>query len=164
MKRRLVGLYSAALVGGSRHADYLVQLGFPRERIFFGYDAVDNGYFIAETDKVRADGDPVRARLRLPERYFLASARFVEKKNLPRLLEAYARYRALSAEAGCTPWALVLLGDGEGRAELERAREALACARTCGCRASGNMGTCPFITRWPARSSTPARSSRGVWS
>ena len=34
-----------------------------------------------------------RNKLGLPEKYFLASARFVEKKNLPRLIEAYALYR-----------------------------------------------------------------------
>ena len=45
IKRRIVGLYSAALVGGQRHVDYLVELGMPRERIFTGYDIVDNEYF-----------------------------------------------------------------------------------------------------------------------
>src|SRR5262245_38356900 len=32
LKRRIVGLYSTALVGGQRHIDYLVELGMPRER------------------------------------------------------------------------------------------------------------------------------------
>ena len=45
IKRRMVGLYSAALVGGQRHVEYLVELGMPRERIFTGYDVVDNDYF-----------------------------------------------------------------------------------------------------------------------
>jgi len=31
--------------------------------------------------------------------FFLASARFIEKKNLPRLLQAYARYRELAARS-----------------------------------------------------------------
>ena len=42
IKRRVVGLYSAALVGGQRHVEYLVELGMPRDRIFTGYDVVDN--------------------------------------------------------------------------------------------------------------------------
>ena len=42
VKRRLVGLCSAALVGGTPHADYLKKLGLPPERVFLGYDAVDN--------------------------------------------------------------------------------------------------------------------------
>lgn len=39
VKRQIVDLYSAALVGGQRHVDYLVELGMPRDRIFTGYDA-----------------------------------------------------------------------------------------------------------------------------
>src|SRR6266446_6136645 len=34
IKRRIIGLYSAALVGGQRHVEYLVELGMPRERGF----------------------------------------------------------------------------------------------------------------------------------
>src|ERR1035437_3826292 len=51
VKQRIVGLCSAALVGGSPHKNYLVQLGMPAERVFFGYDAVDNGYFAAGAAK-----------------------------------------------------------------------------------------------------------------
>jgi glycosyltransferase involved in cell wall biosynthesis len=72
--------------------------------------------------------------------YFLASNRFVERKNLGRLIEAYARYCAACAAlemedgrsesvergagnleqgAGGGVWPLVLLGDGELRGELE---------------------------------------------
>jgi len=71
--------------------------------------------------------------------YFLASARFVEKKNLPRLIQAYARYRQLveneenrkqKAEnqdqfqlsefqlSAFSPWPLVLVGDGPLRSDL----------------------------------------------
>jgi glycosyltransferase involved in cell wall biosynthesis len=51
--------------------------------------------------------------------YFLASNRFIERKNLARLIEAYARYVALNEAQGTkhgepsTPCPLVLLGDGE---------------------------------------------------
>jgi len=121
MKRRLVRLCSAALAGGTPHRDYLVRLGMPAERVFLGYDAVENEHFACGAKEVRgqrsevrvkpqsgnaASSGPVvsgpvvrgqfsalRARYGLPEKYFLASARFVEKKNLPRLLEAYALYR-----------------------------------------------------------------------
>jgi glycosyltransferase involved in cell wall biosynthesis len=135
VKRRLVGICSAGLVGGQAHADYLVQLGLARDQIFQGYDSVDNDYFAAKSAEVRGREADLRKRLGLPEKYFLASARFVEKKNLCRLIEAYARYRqhaqenalsavksvgALSAvsasprESAISPkcWDLVLLGDG----------------------------------------------------
>jgi glycosyltransferase involved in cell wall biosynthesis len=122
LKRRLVRRFASALVGGKHHVDNLVALGLPRERIFFGYDAVDDAYFAAHADAVRANPEEARRRHNLPARYFLASARFVAKKNLARLLEAYAQYRA---HAGPDAWSLVLLGDGALRPELEQQRDAL---------------------------------------
>lgn len=130
-KRRIVRLCSAGLAGGVPHSDYLVSLGMPRARVFLGYDAVDNGYFETKADEARrrrtedrGGRTEDRGRLELPERYFLASARFVEKKNLGRLLQAYARYRKLvvkaeSAKRKAEAWGLVLLGDGPLKADLE---------------------------------------------
>jgi glycosyltransferase involved in cell wall biosynthesis len=122
LKQRLVRRFSSALVGGVRHRDYLVQLGMDPDRISFGYDAVDNDYFATHSDAVRARAATVRRDLGLPENYFLASARFVAKKNLPWLVDLYAAYRA---RAGATAWSLVLLGDGPLRPDLERRRDAL---------------------------------------
>jgi 1,2-diacylglycerol 3-alpha-glucosyltransferase len=146
IKRRMAGLYSAALVGGQRHVEYLAELGMPRERIFTGYDVVDNHYFRHKAEEVRSQRSSasveatadkeVRQKCALPENYFLASARFVEKKNLARLIEAYAEYRRRSsAFAKATadkeirrpksevsnnkaPWDLVVLGDGPLKADL----------------------------------------------
>jgi glycosyltransferase involved in cell wall biosynthesis len=118
IKQRVVGLCSAALVGGQRHIDYLVELGMPRKRIFTGYDVVDNTYFHEKTDKIRNQRSEIRRKYQLPENYFLASARFVEKKNLPKLIQAYAEYRRRSQGATKVPWDLVLLGDGPLRETL----------------------------------------------
>jgi 1,2-diacylglycerol 3-alpha-glucosyltransferase len=148
IKRRIAGLYSAALVGGQRHVEYLAELGMPRERIFPGYDVVDNHYFRQKAKEVRSQGSSasanqpshkatagreatadreVRQKYALPENYFLASARFVEKKNLAMLIQAYAEYRRSSAFAKATadkeiaanvPWDLVVLGDGPLRESL----------------------------------------------
>ena len=183
VKRRIVGLASAALVGGHPHADYMAQLGMRKDRSFLGYDAVDNAYFAAEAAKWRGQrtedrgqGSGVRGqRAEVPSSlrfagtsgepegtgfastihnrseaemassnprstipispYFLASNRFIEKKNLFRLLEAYAGYLksfqfsvssfqqrnngANPADAGNgTPWDLCLLGDGELKPQL----------------------------------------------
>ena len=120
VKRRIVGLFSAALVGGRPHKDYMAMLGVPAERIFLGYDAVDNGYFADKAAEVRSQKSEVRMKLGLPEKYFLASARFIGKKNLPKLIKAYAQYRA-KAESGkqkAEIWDLVLLGDGPLRPDL----------------------------------------------
>jgi len=146
VKRQIVRLGSAALVGGTPHKDYLVQLGMPPQRVFQGYDAVDNGYFLEQADTLKTDKlkGEVRRKHGLPENYFLASNRFIEKKNLPRLIEAYARYRLLCGDhqtsdnqttdsrqsevsrqksvAGSpvVAWPLVLLGDGALRPDLCR--------------------------------------------
>jgi 1,2-diacylglycerol 3-alpha-glucosyltransferase len=118
IKRRLVGLYSAALVGGQRHVEYLAELGMPRERVFTGYDVVDNDYFGRRTAEIRNSKFELRDKRGLPENYFLASARFIEKKNLSALLEAYAEYRRQSEIAVKVAWDLVVLGDGPLRETL----------------------------------------------
>ena len=128
IKRRIAGLYSAALVGGQRHVDYLVELGMQRERIFTGYDVVDNNYFRQKAEEARSQGSEVRQKCVLAENYFLASARFVEKKNLPKLIQAYAEYRRGSeirsqrseVRNNNAPWDLVVLGDGPLKSDLCR--------------------------------------------
>lgn len=122
IKGRIVGLYSSALVGGRLHADYLVELGMPRDRIFPGYDVVDNAYFARKAAEIQNSELEIRKKYGLPENYFLASARFIQKKNLVRLIRAYARYREMTFDGLQTkdnrPWDLVLLGDGPLRETL----------------------------------------------
>ena len=128
IKRRVAGLYSAALVGGQRHVEYLAELGMSRERVFTGYDVVDNHYFRQKAEEVRSQRSEVRKKCALPENYFLASARFVEKKNLPKLIQAYAEYRRGSeirsqkseVSNNKAPWDLVVLGDGPLKTDLCR--------------------------------------------
>jgi 1,2-diacylglycerol 3-alpha-glucosyltransferase len=116
-KRRVVRLFSSALVGGAPHGAYACVLGLSPGIVFAGYDAVDNQHFARGARQARRAGARWRARLGLPKRFFLASARFVAKKNLGGLLAAYAAYRQ---RTGANAWHLVLLGDGDLRAELER--------------------------------------------
>lgn len=111
--------FSGALVGGDVHADYAASLGIPRERIFKGYDAVDNDHFAKSAAKARRDESDVRARIgRIPPRpYFIAVSRLIARKNFRRLLEAYRLYRARTLEQ--QPWDLVICGNGDERAALE---------------------------------------------
>jgi glycosyltransferase involved in cell wall biosynthesis len=125
IKRRIVSVYSAALVGGQRHAEYLVELGMARERIFNGYDVVDNDYFGRGTAEIRNSKSEIRNQYGLPENYFLASARFIKKKNLPNLIQAYADYRRASGTATNIPWDLVILGDGPLRETVKAQRSTL---------------------------------------
>jgi 1,2-diacylglycerol 3-alpha-glucosyltransferase len=115
LKKSLVNLCSTGLVAGTAHVDYLATLGMSRERIFTGYDVVDNDYFQKNSDAARQQPAKFRARLNLPQNYFLASSRFIPKKNLRRLIDAYNGYRALVGQAA---WKLVLLGDGPLRGQL----------------------------------------------
>jgi glycosyltransferase involved in cell wall biosynthesis len=138
IKRRIIDLYSAALVGGQRHVEYLVDLGMPRDRIFTGYDVVDNGYFARRSEEIRNShlrqgysgqaAFEIRNKHGLPENYFLASARFIEKKNLQRLIRAYTEYcqrseirgQKSAVSLGNAPWNLVILGDGPLKPDLCR--------------------------------------------
>jgi glycosyltransferase involved in cell wall biosynthesis len=94
-----------------------------------GYDAIDNEYFRREAIKAQVSSCKIRKKYNLPEYYFLACARFIEKKNLTRLLKAYSEYvleikKYNSENQGERPckkqiWPLIIMGDGHLRKELE---------------------------------------------
>jgi glycosyltransferase involved in cell wall biosynthesis len=67
---------------------------------------------------VRTGAAPDRVDLALPEKYLLFVGRFIEVKNLTRLLEAFGRAGDDEVVRG---WKLVLAGDGPLRGEIERA-------------------------------------------
>ncbi len=123
VKKRVLRFCDAALVAGQPHREYMVKLGMPREAISLSYDVVDNEYFATESGSARERPEEWRGQLNLPDRYFLCTARFIPKKNLPRLLRAYRRYLELAetTSPGQRTWALVILGDGAQRAEIEAA-------------------------------------------
>jgi glycosyltransferase involved in cell wall biosynthesis len=115
IKRQRVRRFSAGLVGGPRHRDYLVDLGLPRERIALGYNAVDNAHYARRAEAARQAPEGRRGLPAAP--YFLAVSRFAPEKNLPRLIRAFAFYRAAMRQG--PPWDLVLCGDGPSAAEVE---------------------------------------------
>jgi glycosyltransferase involved in cell wall biosynthesis len=115
LKKKIVAQFSSALVGGKRHADYLVQLGMKSDRIFLGYDVVDNDYFLAGVTEVKKQKDFWRKKKNLPENYFLVVSRFIEKKNLPFIIKAFNQYQK---KAGSKTWHLYILGNGILEKEL----------------------------------------------
>ena len=118
IKSTIVQMYDAALVGGTPHQAYLEKLGFPSSHIFQGCDAVDNGYFQEQVEYWRNQYGKAShlpgLNVRTP--YFLASNRFIPRKNLDGLIKAYHAYRSITE----MPWRLLLLGDGPERPALEQ--------------------------------------------
>ena len=116
VKSTIVGLYDAALVGGTPQRRYLEKLGFPPDCIFQSCDTVDNAFFAEHCGKARnrpKDFFSLPGIRHFP--YFLTSNRFIPRKNLKHLLEAYGTYR----NEALHPWPLLLLGDGPEREHLE---------------------------------------------
>lgn len=116
VKRRIIASFAAALVAGKPHKEYVIKLGMHPDKIFTGFDVVDNEYFSTEAEKIRNESKKHRNRYGLPAKYFLSSKRFIPKKNISRLLKAYSKYQQQAHD----PWMLVLLGDGQLRPEVER--------------------------------------------
>ena len=54
IKRQIVKQFDAALVGGEPHKRHFASLGIPTDKIFTGYDAVDNDFFASRADDIRA--------------------------------------------------------------------------------------------------------------
>jgi len=125
LKKRIVTLHDVGFVGGQSHADYLVRLGMAGDRIFTGYNVVDNDHFARAAGAIRANVSFMRSALKLPARYFLTSCRLQEKKNLSVLLQAYALCRRQLGEEG---WGLVVVGDGPLRPQLEKLADELGIA------------------------------------
>jgi glycosyltransferase involved in cell wall biosynthesis len=55
VKRQMVKQFGAALVGGEPHKRHFASLGIPADKIFTGYDAVDNDFFASRADEIRAE-------------------------------------------------------------------------------------------------------------
>lgn len=118
-KRIIMSLFDAALVGGERHRRYAVELGMPEDRIFLGYDVVDNEYFARARKEILEKEQQIRRSLGLQTEFLLAVSRLVEKKNLFVLLDAFREYLATATSAR----SLVIAGDGVLRSQLERYRD-----------------------------------------
>ena len=110
--------YDAAFVGGTSAASYLQNMGFPSNRIWRGYNVVDNAFFRSMADSVRENPEKIRRKLGLPARFFLYVGRFSEEKNLMRLLAGYKRYLS---DAGNEAWGLVMAGSGPKENKLRAA-------------------------------------------
>jgi len=119
-KRLILAFYNAAIVGATRHIAYFRMLGFKRRAVLPGYDGVG-------LDRVRSQGGGQIAPGGRPfeRRDFVFVGRFVDKKNLPHLIESFARY---ALEAGPAARRLVLVGSGPEDPRLRERVSALGLA------------------------------------
>jgi glycosyltransferase involved in cell wall biosynthesis len=93
------------------------------DRSRVGFDVIDVAYFRDAASRALAQADDERRRFALPEQYVLCVSRFVERKNVPLVVEAFARsglpQRAVS---------LVLVGQGPLEAAIREKAEMLGLA------------------------------------
>jgi len=112
-KKWLVRGCRAAFAAGRPQTRYARALGVPAVNVYHpGPCVVDNAAWKTAARSVRRRPHRERCRHGLPQRYFLTVSRFLDFKNLPFLIGAYARYRAAAGEG---PHDLVLCGDGPDR-------------------------------------------------
>lgn len=109
LKRLIICQYDSALVAGQSHRQYLNDLGIANKSIFAGYDVVGNNSF--HPNKIKQLPNPSERP------YLLSVSRFVPKKNLLNLIQAYADYRRRTSFPA---WNLVLCGDGELRPQIKQ--------------------------------------------
>jgi 1,2-diacylglycerol 3-alpha-glucosyltransferase len=107
--------YSALFLSGSRSTSYYTRLGFAQDKIWMGTDVVDNVFHQRQSQFVKGRESEERARLGVPDRYFLTVARLSPEKNISGLLAAFASYRNQGGG-----WHLVIVGAGPQEEELKK--------------------------------------------
>jgi glycosyltransferase involved in cell wall biosynthesis len=108
IKRLIHRNIDGAFIPAPSHRDYYRMMGFSEERIVCGVDVVDNDFFSRGADEVRRREEEWRSILLLPKRYFLFVGRFLRRKGIEDLIDAYVLYRNMTDD----PWDMVLVGAG----------------------------------------------------
>jgi len=108
-------------VPGRAAEEYLRVQGIRSDRIFFAPNAVDNDLFSSLALHARHDMAGTRRDLDLPARYILFVGRLVREKGIFELLNAYADL----AQDLRRQLALVFVGDGPARGELQKKASAV---------------------------------------
>lgn len=119
VKRIIISNCNSAFVAGTLQREYINELGISWNKIFLGYDVIDNNYFQNNTQSIRHS--LVKSNPNLPDKYFLCCARFIPEKNLINLIFAYNRYIRIAKDSQSenSVWKLVLVGDGPLRSLIE---------------------------------------------
>ena len=110
LKKIILRGYSSAFVAGEESKEYLINLGFKEEKIFYPWDVVDNNYFEKLTLKSKKS----------KYKYFLCVSRLLERKNLFNLIKSFANYQK---EGGV--WGLKIIGSGNLYYKLKKYAESI---------------------------------------
>jgi glycosyltransferase involved in cell wall biosynthesis len=109
IKRNIHKNIDGAFVPAPSHQHYYNDMGFSEKRIVFGVDVVDNDYYSKKSETIRLNSQVVRSSLQFNENYFLFVGRFLPRKGIKTLLEAYKKYLRYTSGV---PWKMVLVGTG----------------------------------------------------
>jgi glycosyltransferase involved in cell wall biosynthesis len=126
-------LVDGVLCIGTLNREYWQHYFGDRVPLFDMPYAVDNEFFQRKSADAAAGRGELMAELKLEpgRKVILFASKLQHRKHCDHLLEAYKRLVARSG--GPAPY-LVIVGDGEARAELEKAAEGLEGVRFCGFR------------------------------
>jgi glycosyltransferase involved in cell wall biosynthesis len=138
IKSLIVARYSFFMVPGRESADYHRFLAGRKARVYTeAWDIVDNDTIAAAaTDSSRDSEIHERLGIAPGTPYFFMPARFVEKKNIPTVLRAYASYLRTLPE-GAAVHRLVLCGQGPEEAAIKDLITTLAL--------DGKVTICPWL-------------------
>ena len=111
LKRSFLRGCSGFIVPGKSPAQYLRNFGIPDRVIFTAPNAVDNDFFADAASSARSKETALRAKMGLPDRYYLFVGRMIPEKGIFELLQAYSRLdNEVRERIG-----LVYVGEGVGR-------------------------------------------------
>lgn len=107
------------LAVGTRNRKYYLKQGVPASKIFTLIYAVDNDWFRAKCEAAQAESKKLRSDLKISsdQSVILYASKLIRRKNVMDLVHAY-ELMIKDWKAGPEP-ALVIVGDGELREELE---------------------------------------------
>lgn len=115
VKRRLYANIDAMMLPAPSHKPDYCKWGCDPDRVFYGVNVIDNEWFSARAEEVRAEAEETKRRLDLPDAYILGVGRQVKKKNWATVIGAFSEFQRMGEGTGM---GLVLVGDGPEHGHL----------------------------------------------
>lgn len=113
LKSQIVGLYDQMLVAGKRSREYLKKLGYPMSKTLQPWDVVDNDFYKKNSNNEKSNSK-IRAKYKLPSKFFLCVSRYIPKKNHLVLLDSFHSFVNRHSE-----YQLVFIGSGYLRDKID---------------------------------------------